>query len=171
MLEAWVMGKLFLLFAGLPLLDLFVLFKLGKAVGGSAVVLYVMVVGLCGAWLMRATGVRVVGAWRRAFAEGRPADEGAVAGGLQFLACALLIMPGVITDVLGLSLFVPQVRRAIARRVNRGIREAIERGTLHVAHASAQGGGVHRAPIRPSVIDVDGEVVEAHEEPPKRLNG
>jgi len=167
------MGKFLLLLGALPLVDLFVLFKLGKLVGGGTAIFYVLTVGLCGAWLMRRTGVRVVGAWRRAFAEGRPADEGAASGALQFLGCALLIMPGVISDVLGLSLFVPAVRQALAGRVNRSIRAAVERGTLHVAQAHAH----PRAPSVPeprpphSVIDVEAEVIDSSEvdRKPKRL--
>ena len=168
------MAKFLLLLGALPLLDLFVLFRLSKLVGGGTTVLYVVAVGLCGAWLMRKTGTRVVGGWRKAFAEGRRADEGAAAGALQFLGCALLIMPGVISDVLGLGLFVPAVRRAIAGRVNRSIREAIERGSLHVAATQAQQGpwvrGVGPAPRPPSgVIDVEAEVVDADEKPVKRF--
>ena len=167
------MGKLILLLAALPLVDLFVAFKLGELVGGETAVLYVLAVGVCGVLLMRRTGLRVVGAWRRAYAEGRRPDEGAASGALQFLACALLILPGVISDVLGLSLFVPAVRRAIAARVNRGIREAIERGTLHVARANPEAPFV-RGPTRSPVIDVEAEVVETSEpdpSSPKRLDG
>ncbi len=165
------MRKLLLSFALLPLLDLYVLYRLGKVFGGAFPVLYALTVSLIGGLLARRTGMRVVNEWRAALAQHRPPDEGVVSGGLAMLGCVLLIMPGVISDALGLTLFVPAVRRAVALRVNRSIRAAVERGAIHVTQMHTP--GPNRGPIaRRSVIDVDGELVEEQaddSEPPKQL--
>src|SRR5262245_45219242 len=148
------MRALFLLFAVLPLLEVYILFKLGRAYGAQVPVLAVVASGLLGLAVSRTAGLRVLGEWRRALAQGTPPDQGVVGGLLVLLGCALLLLPGLVSDVLGIGLLIPPLRRVVARHVTRRAVQAMQRGTLHVMHTPAR-------PTRPSVIDVEGEVVDA----------
>jgi UPF0716 protein FxsA len=157
------MRVLFLLFAVLPLLEVFVLFKLGRAYGAAVPALAILVSAVCGALVARIAGLRVLGEWRRALAQGTPPDSGVIDGVLVLLGCALLVMPGLISDVIGLGLLIPPLRRLAAREVTRRTLQAIQRGTLHVTQTA-----VRSAPPASSVIDVEGEVVGPNHGP-KRL--
>lgn len=157
-------GKIFLAFAALPFLDLYVLVRIGKAFGGALPILIVLGSGLLGAILMRVAGLRVVDAWRRALAQGAPPSDSVFSGVLMLVGCALFIMPGVISDALGATLMIPAVRRSVARHVGRHMFAAMQRGTINVVdfrdprmgHAPI---GHDRDPRR-AVIDVEAEVVD-----------
>jgi UPF0716 protein FxsA len=153
------MRVLFLLFAVLPLLEVFVLFKLGRTYGAAVPVLAILTSALLGVVLARTAGLRVLGEWRRALAQGTPPDSGVIDGLLVLLGCALLVLPGVVSDVIGLGLLIPPVRRIAARLVTQRVVQAIQRGSLHVTTQTS----VRSA--RPSVIDVEGEVVDAGGDP------
>ncbi|HKP57994.1 MAG TPA: FxsA family protein [Polyangiales bacterium] len=151
------MRVLFLLFAVLPLLEVFVLFKLGRTFGAAVPVLAVLASALCGAVVARIAGLRVLRSFRQALAAGTPPESSVIDGVLVLLACALLVMPGLISDVLGLCLLLPPVRKLVARSVTRRLVQAVQRGTAHVTQTNVR-----------SVIDVEGEVVTEREDP-KRL--
>jgi UPF0716 protein FxsA len=154
------MRVLFLLFAVLPLLEVFVLFKLGRAYGAAVPVLAVVASALLGVVVARTAGLRVLGEWRRALAQGAPPDSGVIDGLLVLLGCALLVMPGVVSDVVGISLLIPPVRRLVARMVTQRVVSAIQRGNLHVTQTTVRSA----RPVN-SVIDVQGEVVDASDDP------
>lgn len=160
------MRKLILLFALLPPLDLFLLFKLGKAYGAGLPIAWALVAGACGAWLARRLGLRAVRDWQRSLESGRPPDESVIGGAIAIFGCLLLMLPGVLTDIVGISLLVPRVRRWAALHISRRIVDAIQQGSLHVVQGPSSPFGPRR-----SVIDVEAEVVESTEvdKPPKQL--
>lgn len=127
------MGKLFLLFVALPLVDLWVLVQIGRALGPWTALALVLGTGLAGAALARAEGYRVLRSWRSALAEGRLPDEGVLSGVLVLAGGVLLVTPGVITDALGLALLFPPTRRAVAAGVRRWLRRELDAGRVRVA--------------------------------------
>jgi len=133
------MGRLFLLFTVVPLLDLWVLLRLGAAVGPWGTLALVVVPSLLGAWLARREGLRVLRAWQRAIGEGRVPEEGLLSAGLVLAGGVLLITPGLITDTTGLALLVPPIRRVAAAGVRRWIRRKIDDGTIRVVGRRAGG--------------------------------
>jgi UPF0716 protein FxsA len=104
------------LFILLPLAELAAIIAVGKTIGLLATLLLLLVFSLAGAWLARREGLA---AWRRfqfAMAEGRVPTREVADGAMVLLAGALLLVPGFLTDVLGLLLLLPGVR-AVARRL------------------------------------------------------
>ena len=147
------LGKLFLLFAILPLVDLYVLLQIGERIGGVPALAMVVLAGALGAALARTEGTRMLRAWQHALAAGTVPQEGVVSGVLVFVGSALLSRR-VISDALGLLLLVPFTRRPIARWLAARVQRAIERGTIHAAQAQPGmsgpfGAGAHagRSPI------------------------
>jgi UPF0716 protein FxsA len=143
-------GRLFLLFALLPLVDLWVLLRIGRAMGFWPTVALVIATGFAGAWLAKREGRRVLEGWRRDLAEGRVPDEGVLSGALVLAGGLLLVSPGVITDVAGLALLLPPTRRAVAAGLRRWLAAKVRSGQLRVV---TLGGG-------PRPRDAAGEVVD-----------
>jgi UPF0716 protein FxsA len=125
-------SKLFLLFTALPLVDLWVLLQIGRALGFWSTVALVVGTGLAGAWLAKSEGLRVLHAWRRAVAEGRLPEEGVLSGVLVLAGGLLLVTPGVITDAIGLVLLFPPSRRVAAAALRRWMRRQIASGRIRV---------------------------------------
>lgn len=145
------MGKLFLLFTLLPILDLWVLLRIGRAVGFWPALALVIATGIAGAWLARAEGFRVLRSWQSSLSAGRMPEEGVLSGVLVLVGAALLVTPGVITDVLGLALLFPPTRRLVAAALRRRFLRQVETGRVRIMTFGAPG-----APRRASddVIDV-----------------
>jgi UPF0716 protein FxsA len=104
------------LFILLPLAELALIIVVGKSIGVLATLLLLLVFSLAGAWLAKREGLA---AWRRfqfAMADGRVPTREVADGAMVLLAGALLLVPGFLTDVLGLLLLLPGVR-SLARRL------------------------------------------------------
>jgi UPF0716 protein FxsA len=145
-------GKLFLLFTAVPLLDLWLLLAIGDVIGFWPTVGLVLLTGFAGAALARAEGLRVLGAWRAALAAGRLPEEGVLSGVLVLVGAVLLVTPGVITDVVGLALLVPASRRLVARGVRAWLGRQIRSGRIRIV--GARGGGPGGSPAAGEVVDV-----------------
>jgi UPF0716 protein FxsA len=161
------MSKLFLLFTLVPVVELYLLFQIGHALGALAPVLMVLGSGLLGISLARAQGLRMYEAWRASLARGVLPSDSVVDGVLMLLGCLLLIVPGLITDAAGLLLLVPPLRRPFGGWLMRRVERALQRGTIHVAQQQTHAGSWRRASAaelardadRTSAIDVEGEEV------------
>jgi UPF0716 protein FxsA len=103
----WVLA---LLFVVLPVVEIYVLIRIGQTIGAWWTVLLLVADGVLGSWLMRREGGRAWAALRTALQSGRmPARELADAG-LILVGGTLLLTPGFVSDVVGLFLVLPLTR-------------------------------------------------------------
>ena len=114
---------LLLAFILVPIVEIYVLIKLGSVIGALLTVALVVSTAVLGATLIRAQGLVTVSRMRASMEHGElPAVELLEAVCL-LAAGALLLTPGFVTDSLGFLLLVPPLRRA-------AILAAIERGII-----------------------------------------
>ena len=125
-------GRLFLLFVLVPILELVLLIRIGQVVGVLPTVGLVLLTGAAGAWLARAEGVRVFFRFQSELAGGQLPGQALFDGLCVLVGGALLLTPGVLTDLVGFSLLVPLTRRWIQRRVRRRLERGIRDGTVRV---------------------------------------
>jgi UPF0716 protein FxsA len=99
-----------------PIVELFVAVKVAESIGVLLTVLLLVLSWPLGSYVLRSEGRA---AWRRlsvAVSEGRPPGRAVIDGALALVGGILLIIPGFITDVLGIGLLIAPTR-ALARRV------------------------------------------------------
>ena len=120
--------RLLLLFTVVPLLELFILVKLGSVIGVGATIAIVIGTGVLGAWLARQQGLGVMRRLSTELGEGRLPAEALIDGLLILLAGAVLLTPGLITDTLGFVLLLPPGRAAIRRQVMAGLARRTKKG-------------------------------------------
>ncbi len=119
---------LIILFVLGPIAEIYVLLTAGSAFGVWPVIAACLGTAFLGGWLIRLQGAAALNAARRDMDSGRLPVESAVDGALLFVAAPLLMTPGFLTDALGFSLLIPQVRRVVGRFVLEKIKRRIERG-------------------------------------------
>jgi UPF0716 protein FxsA len=94
-----------------PIAELYVAIRVADAIGVLLTVILLIAGWPVGIWLVRAEGRT---AWRRlraaAIITGRPPGREVLDGALILVGGSLLIVPGFITDVLGLLLLLPPTR-------------------------------------------------------------
>ncbi len=107
--------RLTLLFVLIPLVELAILVYLGTIIGAFYTVLIVVLTGILGAILMRSQGLAILSRIRSNLQSGiLPANE-LFDGALILVGGLLLLTPGIITDILGLAVLVPQTRHIIGK--------------------------------------------------------
>lgn len=122
------MAWLFLLFIGVPLVELALLIQLGKLVGLLPTLALIVLTGALGAALARRQGLAVIGQVRSETAGGRIPAGPIVDGVIILLAAAVLMTPGVLTDAAGFLCLVPAFRRWLKGRLKRRFERAVRRG-------------------------------------------
>lgn len=133
-----IFGRLALLFVVVPILELALLIRLGQVVGFWPTFGLVFFTGVTGAWMARQEGLRAILNLRSELASGRPPTEALMDGAAVLVGGALLLTPGVLTDIVGFLLLFPVTRRAIRRGIQRRMLRAIQQGELNVKVVSSQ---------------------------------
>jgi UPF0716 protein FxsA len=109
--------RLLLLFTAVPLVELALLFWIAQHTGPLFTLGLVIGTGVVGAGLARQQGLRCWLDVQRQMARGELPADSLLDGLMILVAGALLITPGVLTDLMGFALLVPPIRRLIRRRV------------------------------------------------------
>jgi UPF0716 protein FxsA len=103
------------LFILVPLAELYVILKVGEAIGAIWTILLLAADSVLGSILLRAQGRSVWQRFNTALAEGKMPHREVIDGVLVVFGGAFLITPGFITDVIGVLLLVPPTRAVIRR--------------------------------------------------------
>ena len=143
---------LVVLFITVPILELFVIIQIGQEIGAWWTIAILVADSVLGSLLMRSQGRA---AWRRfneALQAGRPPAREVLDGVLIVFGGALLLTPGFVTDVAGLTFLLPPTRAVL-----RGLLVRRFAGRMVVAAASPRPGRHY---------DVEGQATEID---PRRL--
>jgi len=116
-----VWWKLALLFTVGLIVELFVLLKVGSSIGPTPTFLILLLSGALGTWLAKREGLSVLRQLSADLQQGLPPAERIAEGALVLLGAVLLITPGFLSDVVGLVILIPPVRRRLAPRVVRSL--------------------------------------------------
>jgi UPF0716 protein FxsA len=97
-------------FLALPLLEIVVLIKVGQAIGLWPTLGLLFLAAFLGMFIIRQQGLSMVGRMFDTMSKGRFAVSSIVDSYARIAAGCLLIVPGFITDALGIALLVPPLR-------------------------------------------------------------
>lgn len=115
------------------MVELVLLVVIGGRIGGLATFAWLAGGVVVGGVLARREGRRALRAWQQASVTGEVPGGELGESAAVVVAGALLMLPGVLSDVVALLLLLPPVRRALADRVRRRI------GTGLAAHVGGLG--------------------------------
>jgi len=99
-----------------PIIEIYVDVLVGQAIGALNTIGLLVLLSLVGVWLTKHEGLSVISRIRRQVDAGRTPTNELIDGGLVLAGGLLLIVPGFVTDGLGLLLLFPPTR-VVARRV------------------------------------------------------
>jgi UPF0716 protein FxsA len=120
--------KLFSVFLIIPLIELYLLIKIGGIIGALNTVLIILITASLGAYMAKIQGLGVLRQIQEATSQGRMPGNELLHGLFVLIGCFALITPGLLTDAIGFSMLVPQIREIYVRIVKRIIREKLEKG-------------------------------------------
>jgi UPF0716 protein FxsA len=127
-----MLARLLLLFTIIPIVELAILIPLGDLIGIGPTVALVIVTGVLGAVLAKRQGMA---AWQRLqkdLAQGQMPGDSLLDGLAVLIAGAFLVTPGVLTDVAGMVLLIPPLRRPLKNYLKKRFKKSLESGTVNV---------------------------------------
>lgn len=122
----------------LPLIEIAVLILVGSSIGVLPTIALIILTGFLGMALLRIQGFAVLSKMRAEMERGQAPDKSLADAAMIALAGVFLIIPGFVSDIIGILLFLPPVRALI--RTTIGKRVTIVRSG---------------ASMRPDVVDLD----------------
>jgi UPF0716 protein FxsA len=99
-----------ILAVGLPILEVYLLIRVGQAVGLLPTIILLVVIAALGGWLMRHQGARAWQALTDAYTKGRVPTGHLADAVLILVGGLLLILPGFLTDAIGFVFVLPWTR-------------------------------------------------------------
>lgn len=105
----------------LPIIEIAVLILVGGKIGVLWTLALLLASTIAGLLLLRVQGFGAINRIRSEFAAGRDPGRDMAHGAMIMLAGVLLLIPGFVTDVIGLLLFIPPVRDIAWRFLKRRI--------------------------------------------------
>jgi len=112
-----VLFKLLLLFITVPFVELALLLYVADLTDWRFTLALVVVTGVVGSVLARSQGFRTYRQIQSELATGRLPGQSMLDAVMIFVAGALLLTPGVLTDIFGLSLLIPPCRAFYRKRL------------------------------------------------------
>lgn len=146
---------LVVLFIGVPIAELFVIIKVGEAIGVFPTLAILIADSVLGSVLLRSQGRA---AWRRlgeALTARRPPAREVMDGALIVFGGALLITPGFLSDLLGLLLLLPPSRAVVRRLLARHLTSRLFVGVAGMRGGRRPGGRGRGYDVEGSATDVD----------------
>ena len=154
---------LFLLFIGIPLLEITLFIQVGGAIGLWWTLAIVIATAVLGAWMVKSQGAQAMMNLRTSFSSLQDPTENLAHGAMILFSGALLLTPGFFTDFVGFALLSPAVRSYVYRYL---------RARVNVQ--SFQMGPNGPQPQRPPgdhIIDGEFETVEPDNSEPRGPSG
>jgi UPF0716 protein FxsA len=122
--------KLLSVFLIIPLIELYLIIKMGEAIGALNTVLIILITATLGAYMAKSQGFRVLRQIQEATDQGRMPGNELLHGLFVLIGGFALITPGLLTDTIGFSMLIPQTREIYVRITKEIIRKKLENGRL-----------------------------------------
>jgi|TARA_B110001452_G_C14870007_1_gene304089 UPF0716 protein FxsA len=117
------MNSFFLLFIGLPALEIFLMIKIGGKVGALNTVALIFLTAIIGVYFAKIQGIQALKSGMVNLYKNRLPVNELLSGASIALAALLLIIPGFFTDFVGFLFLVPFTRKFIFKTVLRNKKE------------------------------------------------
>ena len=122
--------RLLLLFIITPIIEMALLIEVGKRFGTWHTIGLIILTGIIGASLAKLQGLQVYRNIQQSLYNGELPHNHLIEGLLILIGGALLITPGILTDVVGFALVLPWTRRLIRERVEEYFRRRVFYGEI-----------------------------------------
>lgn len=120
------------LLIGLPIIELWILLEIGKATSVGFTLGLIILTGAAGAYLARSQGFQVFMNFQRATQEGRMPSQEIIDGLFILVGGAVLLTPGILTDVFGFLCLIPVTRHLMQKRLIERLKKKMKDGSVYI---------------------------------------
>ena len=109
------MNTFFLIFIGLPALEIYLMIKIGSKIGALNTIALIFLTALIGIYYARLQGIETLKSGLTSLYQNKVPIYEIISGASIALAALFLIIPGFFTDVIGFLLLIPFTRKILFR--------------------------------------------------------
>ncbi len=120
------MNSLFLLFIGIPAVEIFLLIKIGGKIGALSTISLIFLTAIIGIYFAKLEGIKTIRSGAINLYQNKVPIYEIISGASIAVAALLLIIPGFFTDTVGFLLLIPYTRRIL---VNSLVKKNISKTT------------------------------------------
>jgi len=170
-LGPWILALMVLL----PIAEIAVLIAVGREIGPWWTILLMLGTSVLGGWLLRHEGLRAWRAFQADVEARRPPGRAAIDGVLVVLGGIFMLVPGFVSDIVGLLLILPPTRALFRGMVQNGLARRVSpmagagmfgpnRVRARTGRPTADAGPtVAGDPVTPTTpTAVEGEIIDRH---------
>jgi UPF0716 protein FxsA len=143
-----MLGRLLLLFLLTPAVELGLLIQVDQLIGFGPTIGLIIATGIAGSYLARREGLNTWQRLNQRLQSGDLPGKELVDGVIILVAGALLVTPGVLTDVVGFIGLLPPTRALVRKALMRRFQSKMEQGSMQVQFGLF--GGASPGPNGPS---------------------
>ena len=107
------MNSFFLIFVGLPALEIFLLIKIGGKIGAFNTVSLIFITAVIGVYFAKLEGIKTMKSGVKNIYENKVPVYEIISGASIAIAAILLIIPGFFSDTIGFLLLIPFTRKIL----------------------------------------------------------
>ena len=111
------MNTFFIIFLGLPALEIFLMIKIGGKIGALNTIALIFLTAIVGIYLARIQGLQTLRSGIISLYQNKTPIYEMLSGASIAFAAILLIIPGFFTDLLGFLLLIPFTRNFIVKKI------------------------------------------------------
>lgn len=97
----------------IPIVEIAFVLLSGKVIGAWWTITCILLTGALGIYLLKKEGMKAKRAFQQSVREGQPPGFALIDGVLILLASILLILPGFLSDIIGILLILKPIRRLV----------------------------------------------------------
>lgn len=127
-----MVGKMLMGLAFVSLVELYLLVELGNIIGAMNVIAIVIITAILGVSFARSQGIQILARMQHTINQGVVPGRELMEGAMVMVGAMLLIAPGVITDLIGLTLLFPFSRILYIKIVLALFRKKFRAGDIQV---------------------------------------
>lgn len=124
------MRKLLMLLIAIPVVEIAVVLLSGKLIGAFPTLLLIIATGMLGIYLAKTKGLNAFRELKMAIERGKAPGDAIIDGVLTFFGSIILILPGFISDIIGILLVIPATRNLFKPAIYYWLRKKLKKGQI-----------------------------------------
>lgn len=124
--------KIFLLITIVPIIEIFVLFKLAQLTSIWTTILVVILTGFLGAYFTKKEGSNIIASIKYELNDGRVPGNQLLNGLCVLIGGILLLTPGLLTDITGFTLILPGTRHFYVMLIKKWLTNLVQMGNVNI---------------------------------------
>ena len=112
------MNAIILLIIGIPIIEIYVMIKVGGAIGAFNTIALIFFTAITGVYFAKLAGLNAMRSGLNQIVKNEIPIYEIISGAALTFAALLLILPGFLTDVIGFLLIIPVTRKFLIKRIS-----------------------------------------------------